>query len=182
MAAKPLVLHQADNLVALGSSEESAIRAVLPRQEIDLRRPYEKGGAGRGERDVPPGALRRARARRARRRPRKTARIDGDSAVTDVADLSPRLINLELRCPSTARTSATSPSRTRGEALGGRGLAGPGAGSPMTAAPAICLHPLGDGPEIHDRPGRVVARGEHDVRRRGRRQERGLADRSPPRW
>lgn len=40
MAAKPLVLHQSDNLVAL-ASEEGAIRAVLP-QEIDSYDPYEK--------------------------------------------------------------------------------------------------------------------------------------------
>lgn len=40
MAAKPLVLHQADNLVAM-ASEEGAIRAVLP-QEIDSYDPYEK--------------------------------------------------------------------------------------------------------------------------------------------
>lgn len=40
MAAKPLVLHQGDNLVAL-ASEEGAIRAVLP-QEIDSYDPYEK--------------------------------------------------------------------------------------------------------------------------------------------
>lgn len=39
MAAKPLVLHEGDNLVAL-ASEESAIRAVLP-QEIDSYDPYE---------------------------------------------------------------------------------------------------------------------------------------------
>lgn len=40
MAAKPLVLHQGDNLVAM-ASEEGAIRAVLP-QEIDSYDPYEK--------------------------------------------------------------------------------------------------------------------------------------------
>lgn len=40
MAAKPLVLYQGDNLVAL-ASEEGAIRAVLP-QEIDTYDPYEK--------------------------------------------------------------------------------------------------------------------------------------------
>lgn len=40
MAAKPLVLYQADNLVAL-ASEEGAIRAVLP-QEIDSYDPYER--------------------------------------------------------------------------------------------------------------------------------------------
>ncbi|MFP5068694.1 glutamine amidotransferase [Pseudonocardia nantongensis] len=40
MAAKPLVLYQADNMVAL-ASEEGAIRAVLP-QEIDSYDPYER--------------------------------------------------------------------------------------------------------------------------------------------
>jgi glutamate synthase domain-containing protein 1 len=40
MAAKPLVLHEGDNLVAL-ASEESAIRAILP-QEIDSYDPYER--------------------------------------------------------------------------------------------------------------------------------------------
>lgn len=40
MAAKPLVLYQGDNLVAM-ASEEGAIRAVLP-QEIDTYDPYEK--------------------------------------------------------------------------------------------------------------------------------------------
>lgn len=40
MAAKPLVLHQGDNLVAM-ASEEGAIRAVLP-NEIDSYDPYEK--------------------------------------------------------------------------------------------------------------------------------------------
>ena len=40
MAAKPLVLFQGENLVAM-ASEESAIRAVLP-QEIDTYDPYER--------------------------------------------------------------------------------------------------------------------------------------------
>ena len=40
MAAKPLVLHEADNLVAL-ASEETAIRAILP-HEIDSYDPYER--------------------------------------------------------------------------------------------------------------------------------------------
>ena len=40
LAAKPLVLYQGDDLVAL-ASEEGAIRAVLP-QEIDSYDPYEK--------------------------------------------------------------------------------------------------------------------------------------------
>jgi len=40
MAAKPLVLHEADNLVAL-ASEETAIRAILP-HEIDTYDPYER--------------------------------------------------------------------------------------------------------------------------------------------
>lgn len=40
MAAKPLVLHQSDNLVVL-ASEEGAIRSILP-QEIDSYDPYER--------------------------------------------------------------------------------------------------------------------------------------------
>ncbi|WP_211223927.1 class II glutamine amidotransferase [Pseudonocardia asaccharolytica] len=40
MAAKPLVLHEGENMVAL-ASEESAIRAILP-QEIDSYDPYER--------------------------------------------------------------------------------------------------------------------------------------------
>ena len=40
MAAKPLVLYEADDLVAL-ASEEVAIRAVLNR-EIDTYDPYER--------------------------------------------------------------------------------------------------------------------------------------------
>jgi glutamine phosphoribosylpyrophosphate amidotransferase len=40
MAAKPLVLFESDDLVAL-ASEETAIRAVLP-QEIDTYDPYER--------------------------------------------------------------------------------------------------------------------------------------------
>lgn len=40
MAAKPLVLYEADNLVAL-ASEETAIRAILP-HEIDTYDPYER--------------------------------------------------------------------------------------------------------------------------------------------
>lgn len=40
MAAKPLVLHEAENMVVL-ASEESAIRAILP-QEIDSYDPYER--------------------------------------------------------------------------------------------------------------------------------------------
>lgn len=40
MAAKPLVLHEADNMVVL-ASEESAIRAVIP-HEIDSYDPYER--------------------------------------------------------------------------------------------------------------------------------------------
>lgn len=40
MAAKPMVLHEAENMVVL-ASEESAIRAVLP-HEIDTYDPYER--------------------------------------------------------------------------------------------------------------------------------------------
>jgi methylamine---glutamate N-methyltransferase subunit A len=40
MAAKPLVLHEAENMVVL-ASEETAIRAILP-QEIDSYDPYER--------------------------------------------------------------------------------------------------------------------------------------------
>lgn len=40
MAAKPLVLYESDNLIAL-ASEETSIRAVLP-QEIDTYDPYER--------------------------------------------------------------------------------------------------------------------------------------------
>ena len=39
MAAKPMVLYESDNLVAMGS-EEIAIRTLLP-QEIDTYDPYE---------------------------------------------------------------------------------------------------------------------------------------------
>jgi len=39
MAAKPLVLYESDDLVAMGS-EEIAIRSVLP-QEIDTYDPYD---------------------------------------------------------------------------------------------------------------------------------------------
>jgi len=39
MAAKPLVLYESDNLIAMGS-EEIAIRAILP-QEIDTYDPYD---------------------------------------------------------------------------------------------------------------------------------------------
>ncbi|NIB32794.1 hypothetical protein HBB16_15380 [Pseudonocardia sp. MCCB 268] len=44
IAAKPLVLHQTDNLVALASPRERH-RAVL-HQEIDSLRPLREGGAG----------------------------------------------------------------------------------------------------------------------------------------
>jgi hypothetical protein len=40
MAAKPMVLYESDNLVAL-ASEEVAIRAVIPR-EIDTWDPYDE--------------------------------------------------------------------------------------------------------------------------------------------
>jgi hypothetical protein len=40
MAAKPLVLYESDDLVAM-ASEEIAIRAILDR-EIDTSDPYEK--------------------------------------------------------------------------------------------------------------------------------------------
>ena len=40
MAAKPLVLHEAENMVVL-ASEETAIRAILP-HEIDSYDPYER--------------------------------------------------------------------------------------------------------------------------------------------
>ena len=40
MAAKPLVLYESDNLIAL-ASEEVAIRAILP-QEIDTYDPYDE--------------------------------------------------------------------------------------------------------------------------------------------
>ena len=44
MAAKPLVLYESDELVAM-ASEEIAIRAVMNR-EIDTVRPVRGGGAG----------------------------------------------------------------------------------------------------------------------------------------
>jgi hypothetical protein len=40
MAAKPMVLYESDNLVAL-ASEEVAIRAIMPR-EIDTFDPYDE--------------------------------------------------------------------------------------------------------------------------------------------
>ena len=40
MAAKPMVIYESDNLVAL-ASEEVAIRAILP-QEIDTYDPYDE--------------------------------------------------------------------------------------------------------------------------------------------
>ena len=40
MAAKPLVLYESDNLIAM-ASEEVAIRAILP-QEIDTSDPYDE--------------------------------------------------------------------------------------------------------------------------------------------
>ena len=40
MAAKPMVLYESDNLVAL-ASEEVAIRAIMPR-EIDTYDPYDE--------------------------------------------------------------------------------------------------------------------------------------------
>ena len=39
MAAKPMVLYESDNLIAL-ASEEVAIRAIMPR-EIDTFDPYD---------------------------------------------------------------------------------------------------------------------------------------------
>jgi glutamine phosphoribosylpyrophosphate amidotransferase len=40
MAAKPLVLYESDDLIAM-ASEEVAIRAILP-QEIDTSDPYDE--------------------------------------------------------------------------------------------------------------------------------------------
>ena len=65
LAAKPLVLYESDDLVAL-ASEEIAIRAIVD-HEIDTYDPYERevlGGGGRRDEDH----LRRTRARRAGRR------------------------------------------------------------------------------------------------------------------
>ena len=97
MAAKPLVLYEGDDMVAL-ASEEIAIRAVLDR-EIETYDPYEGGGAGMD------ALSRRARASTTTRAgwsspttpcptsPRSTA----TTAVFDAKDLTTRKINLELR-------------------------------------------------------------------------------------
>ena len=96
MAAKPLVLYEADDLVAL-ASEEIAIRAIID-HEIDTYDPYEGRcwyGSGTGERR---DQLRRARARRAAgAEVPRVSEIDGETAVFDAHDLTTRQINLELR-------------------------------------------------------------------------------------
>ena len=96
MAAKPLVLYESDDVVAL-ASEEIAIRAVLDRRDRDVR-PVRGRGAGVAAVGEQSDHLRRARARRAgRRRRRARPTIEDGRAIFDAPDLTTRQINLELR-------------------------------------------------------------------------------------
>ena len=96
LGAKPLVLYEDDELVAL-ASEEIAIRQVLDR-EIETHDPYE------GEVRVWSSVSAESTARMDERglvelddSIPKTSKIDGISAVFDAADLTTRKINAELR-------------------------------------------------------------------------------------
>ena len=98
LGAKPLVLYEDDELVAL-ASEEIAIRQVLDR-EIETHDPYE--GEVRGLDQV---SWAETPSRKMDERGLvelddsipKQAKIDGDSAVIEAAEMTTRKINAELR-------------------------------------------------------------------------------------
>ena len=90
MAAKPLVLYESDELVAM-ASEEIAIRALLD-HEIDTFDPYEGRGAGMdtvGD-GRPAHHLRRPRSRRAGRRGRERLRDRRTGRPCSMPPTSPR--------------------------------------------------------------------------------------------
>ena len=176
MAAKPLVLYEADDLVAL-ASEEIAIRADRRPRDRHVR-PVRGRGAGVAAVGESQDHVRRARARRAVRR---GAAHRGDRATTaptfDAHDLTTRQINLELR-----------------RLLYEEGINGRHGPQPGLEALARGRHPhaLPDhvrrqprllrlrahrrARDPHHRPGRLVGLREHDVGRRHRRRQRRLAD------
>ena len=101
LGAKPLVLYEADEIVAL-ASEEIAIRQVLDR-EIETHDPYE------GEVRVWTSERRTEMDERGLVElddtVPKISEIDGERAVIDARDLTTRKINAELRWLSTSRAS-----------------------------------------------------------------------------
>ena len=95
LGAKPLVLYESDDIVAL-ASEEIAIRKVVDR-EIETYDPYEGAvmvwtGSGTASRSFDPRGL----VELDETVP-NVAEIDGDSAQFDAKDLTTRKINAELR-------------------------------------------------------------------------------------
>ncbi len=99
LAAKPLVLYEGDDMVAL-ASEEMAIRAVID-HEIETYDPYESDGDGMdavtaGQQQEEPLFDARGLVELNARVPR-VSEIDGDKATFDARNLTTRQINLELR-------------------------------------------------------------------------------------
>ena len=165
LGAKPLVLYEDDDLVAL-ASEEIAIRQVLDR-EIETHDPYE--GEVRvwtqvsAEPTVRDG---RARAGRARRLdPEDRRRSTASRAELDARELTTRKINAELRWliyeRGVRRRHRAQPERA---ALARRRDPRP-LPDPLRGQPRL-LRLRADrraGGRDH-RPGRLVGRREHDVR------------------
>ena len=93
LGAKPLVLYESDDIVAL-ASEEIAIRKVVDR-EIETYDPYEGAvmvwTTMTSHRTTPAGSS------SSTARSRRSAEIDGERAVIEARDLSTRKINSELR-------------------------------------------------------------------------------------
>ncbi len=174
LAAKPLVLYESDDLVAL-ASEEIAIRAILDR-EIDTYDPYEREVprvAAVGERKITYDA--RGLAEPFAEVP-KISEIDGRRARFDAKELTTRTINLELRWllyeEGVKEVEVDNP---RLEALA-RGRHPHALQDHLQRQPRLLrLRPDRRPGDPHHRPGRLVGLREHDVGRRRRRRERGLA-------
>ena len=107
----------------------------------------------------------------------RIAEIDGERATFDAQDLTTRTINLELRWllyeEGVKEVVVDNPGASTRSGSG----SSPAARSPSNGSLGYFGCGLIDGPEIHvTGPGRLVGLREHDVRRRRRRRQRGLAD------
>ena len=182
LAAKPLVLYEGDDMVAL-ASEEMAIRAVID-HEIETYDPYESTGDGVDTVMDPMAGL------EPRSTPRGLVELDATRSQGlgdrrrhgprfDARELTTRQINLELRWllyeQGDHRGHGPEPGR---QALARRRAPHPLPDHASRAASATSRCGMIDGPEIQitGRVGWSSCR-EHDVRRRRHRMQRRLADR-----
>ena len=148
MAAKPLVLYESDELVAM-ASEEIAIRAVIG-HEIDTYDPYE-GEVLVWTRYRRAGRLRRPRAGRARRArsPHGLARSTARAPCSTRPSSPPGRSTSSCAAWSTSRASRRHGAEPRRQALDRRRASCRAAGSRFEGSLGYFGVGLIDGPEIH---------------------------------